>query len=915
MSNTTDTARPDSFRDDVRYLGRILGDVIREQEGSDFFDLTERIRQASVAYHRTGAGQSGELESLLDSLSLPDILRFVRGFTSFSQLVNLAEDQANRRAAHAVTNRPTMSAVLQRLEQEGRPLAELATLLKHAHVSPVITAHPTEVRRKSVIDREAAMAELLEQRDRMRLTPRDQLFWEENLKRQIQLLWQTRLLREVKRVVRDEIENGLSYFSRTFLSQLPVLYGEWDRVIATKIPNWLAEPYLQRLPSFLILGSWIGGDRDGNPFVTAETLRFTMAAQAAMALNYYLEELHALGAELSVSASLVTVSPELARLADASGDTSPHRQDEPYRRAISGIYARVAQLMPALAGVAPPRPSHLPALPYAHVNELVDDLRVLALSLNQHGGRQLVEGRLEHLIRAVDCFGFHMAPLDLRQNSDVHERVVAELIDKAGMNVSYLELDEADRVALLTHELPTNRPLSASHICYSEETRKELDILFAAADTQRRLGPASIAHYIISKTASVSDLLEVFLLLREVGMYEAAPSPRCTVIVAPLFETITDLRMAGQIMTDYLAIPLVRTVLRANGDLQEIMIGYSDSNKDGGYLTSTWELYRGSEALLKVCSAQGVRLQLFHGRGGSVGRGGGSSYDAILAQPPGTIDGRIRITEQGEVVASKYGDPEIGRNNLETLAVASLLASLNRSDSAREIDADIMDQLSETAYQAYRGLVYDTPDFVTFFRGATPINEIASLNIGSRPSSRTASTRIEDLRAIPWVFSWAQARIMLPGWYGFGTAVTTFVASRGEAGWNALRAFYKKSGFFRSTLSNMEMVLAKSDMEIAARYADMVPDKAVAAEIFTRIREEWQRTHDSFLKISGQQELLEANPSLALSIRQRTPYLGPLNHLQIQLIRRYRAGDTDADVQHGIHLTINGVAAGLRNSG
>jgi phosphoenolpyruvate carboxylase len=422
-------------------------------------------------------------------------------------------------------------------------------------------------------------------------------------------------------------------------------------------------------------------------------------------------------------------------------------------------------------------------------------------------------------------------------------------------------------------------------------------------------------HYIISKAASVSDLLEVFLLLREVGMYVAAPEPRCSVTVAPLFETIADLRTAGRIMEEFLAIPIIKSVLAGNGHLQEVMIGYSDSNKDGGYLTSTWELYRGSEALMKVCEAAHIRLQLFHGRGGSVGRGGGSSYDAILAQPPGTIDGRIRITEQGEVIASKYGDPEIGRHNLETLAAATLLASLKSGDGSQHVDREIMDFLSEAAYHAYRGLVYETPGFVEFFRGATPINEIASLNIGSRPSSRTASTKIEDLRAIPWVFSWAQARIMLPGWYGFGTAVQKFIEAKGDAGWEALKSFYKGSGFFRSTLSNMEMVLAKSDMAIAGRYAGMVGDKALANKIFDRIQTEWQAARDSFLIISGQRDLLEANPALALSIRQRTPYMGPLNHLQIQLIQRYRSGETHADIQQGIHLTINGIAAGLRNSG
>ena len=912
-----EVSRPDTFRDDVRYLGRLLGDIIREQEGGRFFALTESIRQASVAYHRTGANsQSNELENLLDGLSPPDTLRFVRGFTSFSQLVNLAEDQARRHTVRSGTDRTdTLAGLLEDLKHGDGDIADLIDLLARTHISPVITAHPTEVRRKSVIERESGIAELLDRRDRVRLSAREMHAWEESLKREIHLLWETRLLRQVKRGVRDEIGNGLSYFARTFLQELPVLYAQWDRMLASHVPGWTGRPMLSRLPSFLVLGSWIGGDRDGNPFVTAETLRFTFAAQAKLALGHYLEELHTLGAELSISAMLVPVSPELAQLADASGDNSPHRQDEPYRRAITGIYARLANLMPALAGVPPMRPSRLDAPPYPDTTTFIADLNILSRSLAQHRGQRLTDGRLENLIRMADCFGFHLAPVDLRQNSDVHERVVAELFDRAGVGIDYLSMPEKERVDLLARELATARPLSAPHLPYSDESRSELDILATSAEMQRKFGRASITHYVISKAASVSDLLEVFLLLREVGLYSASPTPTCTLTVAPLFETIDDLRRAGSIMTKFLAIPQVRTILKGNADLQEVMIGYSDSNKDGGYLTSTWELYRASETLVSVFAKAGVRLQLFHGRGGSVGRGGGSSYDAILAQPPGTIDGRIRITEQGEVVASKYGDPEIGRHNLETLAVATLLASLQPDEGPQDADREIMDALSESAYRAYRNLVYETPDFVDFFLSATPIGEIAGLNIGSRPSSRTTSTRIEDLRAIPWVFSWAQARIMLPGWYGFGTAVTEYVQAKGDAGWSALRAFYEKSKFFRATLSNMEMVLAKSDMEIAGRYADMVADKELAARIFDRIRKEWQRTYDSFLAISGQQGLLDNNPSLAQSIRQRTPYIGPLNHLQIQLIRRHRAAETDEDVQQGIHLTINGIAAGLRNSG
>jgi phosphoenolpyruvate carboxylase len=910
-------AAADSFRDDVRLLGRILGDVIRAQEGDAFFALTERIRQASVAYHRDGTETRADaLEELLDSLSLPDTLRFVRGFTSFAQLTNLAEDQTQRtqqRQADAAGSEG-LAAAIARLPAAARD--GLAALVGRAAVSPVITAHPTEVRRKSVIDREAAIAALLERRGAGALSAAAAAAWETEVRRQILLLWQTRLLRPVKLVVQDEIDNALSYFAATFLTQLPALYAAWDDALGARVPDWRARPALDRLPSFFRVGSWIGGDRDGNPFVTADVLRQAFASQAEVAFNGILDRLHALGAELSQSDTLAPVSPALKALADSSGDDAPQRRDESYRRALRGVYARTAAAMPALAGTPPPRPARLAAQPYGSAAELGADLEAIAESLRAAGGGEVADGRLRDLIRLVDCFGFHLAPVDLRQNSDVHERVVAELLGRAGAAADYRALPEADRIALLTRELATARPLSAAHLPYSDETRGELAIVAAAADIRRRFGPDSIRHYIISKTSSVSDLLEVLVLLKEAGLYRADPEPSCALTVAPLFETIDDLVRSAEIMTAYLSLPLVARVLRAGENVQEVMIGYSDSNKDGGYLTSTWELYRASEALLRACARAGVRLQLFHGRGGSVGRGGGPSHEAILAQPPGTVDGRIRLTEQGEVVASKYGDPEIGRTNLDSLAAAGLLASLPPSDTGHFVDPAIMTPLSAAALRAYRSLVYETAGFAAFFRGATPVSEIANLNIGSRPASRTRSDRIEDLRAIPWVFSWAQARIMLPGWYGFGSAVRTFVgAGPAERQWAALRALHAGSAFFRVALSNMEMVLAKSDMTIGARYAAMVADKAQAEAIYRRIRAEWDSSRDALLRITGQPELLAGNAALARSIRQRTPYLGPLNHLQIQLIRRYRAGAADEAVRQGIHLTINGIAAGLRNSG
>ena len=913
MADVDPTLADSSERGDVRLLGRLLGDVIRAQEGQALFTRIEAIRQAAVAVRRFG-GQDREkrLAERLDELSLADTLRFVRGFTCFSLLANLAEDRRQRHDAFERTSRPvhdgadadrhrpdTLAAAVETLDREGVGRDRLAALLGQALIAPVLTAHPTEVRRKSIIDREAAIAELMTALERETDTAaRAEL--EAELHRHIALLWQTRPLRAIRLFVTDEIETALSYFRATFLPVLPHLHTRWEAAIGSG------------LPSFVKPGSWIGGDRDGNPNVTAETLAYALKRQAATALGHHLEELHALGAELSISSSLASVSPALAGLADASGDASPHRADESYRRAVTGIYARLAAAHVALTGGPPARPATVAAEPYSSAAALLADLAVVRASLVEHGGSVMAGGRLDRLVRAVETFGFHLATLDLRQNADVHGRVIAELFRIAGVEANYEALDPQARVALLRRELAHARLLRNPYHDYSEETRTEHAILEVAAAAHARFGPECITTSIVSKTSGVANLLEVYLLLKEVGLYRPGEQPSCPIMAVPLFETIDDLEAAPAVMRDFLALPEIAALARARGGVQEVMIGYSDSNKDGGYLTSTWSLHETSLALVDVFAAAGVRLQLFHGRGGAVGRGGGSAFAAIRAQPQGSVGGRIRITEQGEVIASKYGDSALASASLETMTAATLLASLeptavSPADLARFRAA--MGTLSATAFAAYRGLVYDNPGFKTFFRQATPIGEITELKIGSRPASRTKSDAIEDLRAIPWVFSWAQARIMLPGWYGAGAAFAAF-PDRG-----LLRAMAEDWPFFQTALSNLEMVLAKSDMSIAADYADLVPDAVLRARIFGAIREEWGSAHDGLLDIAAQSALLERNPALARSIRLRLPYIEPLNHLQVELLRRHRDGDADERVREGIHLTINGIAAGLRNTG
>ena len=803
-----------------------------------------------------------------------------------------------------------MALALARAREDGVTSGKVSEFFSHAMISPVLTAHPTEVQRKSILDRQLEIARLLTERDRTELTPEERAQNEEALRRVVLTLWQTRILRELRLTVNDEIENGLSYYRYTFLRQLPRLYGE--------IEDLLADLNFGKAKSanFLKLGSWIGGDRDGNPFVTDAVMRHALARQSATAMDFYFDELHHLGGELSQSVRIVETTPALDELAALSPDVSEHRRDEPYRRALTGIYARLSATSHALGHRVPDRPAVANAQPYPDNAEFVRDLAVLADSLAANGSKRVARGRLRSLLRAADIFGFHLASLDMRQHSGVHEQVVSELFLLGARKEGYAGLDENRRRDWLLQELELPRLLRSPYLKYSDDVAKELAILDTAAQMHRQFGAEALPNYIISKADGVSDLLEVALLLKEVGLLHAGENPRLELNIIPLFETIADLRDCGPIMDQLFSEPYYRQLLASRGDVQEVMLGYSDSNKDGGFLTANWELYKAEVELVKVFDRHGVKLRLFHGRGGSVGRGGGPSYQAILAQPSGSVAGQIRITEQGEVIASKYSDPDIGRRNLETLLAATFEATLLKARGAEQSAyLEVMEEMSAAAFAAYRKLVYETPGFLQFFRSATPITEIAHLNVGSRPASRKKTDRIEDLRAIPWVFSWSLSRIMLPGWYGFGAAVEELIARRGETGFELLRRMYQDWPFFRTLLSNMDMLLAKSDISIASRYAELVTDEPLRESIFGQIQDEWHRTVRCLLTITGQSELLEANPALSRSLRNRSPYIDPLNHLQVELLRRYRAGETDERTRRAILLTINGIAAGLRNSG
>jgi len=878
---------------DVRFLGKLLGGVIRTFGGGALFDRIEAIRAASVDRYR-GIANPRSLAPGLETLSLDETVAFVRSFMLFSMLANLAED----RQGAATEQQGTLASALQFLTAQGVQSEQVAHLLERSLIVPVLTAHPTEVMRKSMLDHRNRIAALMQQRDGGLLETSSGELIEEAIAGQIALLWQTRALRHERLYVADEVDTALAYLRDVFLPAMPVLYARWERTLGL------------HPPSFLRLGSWIGGDRDGNPHVTADSLRLALGRASQALLADYLEQLNTLGAELSLSSEIAAVSSGVEALANSSGDLNAARADEPYRRALTGMYARLAATYQKLFGRPPPRAATVAADPYPDAQSLRTDLVVLQSSLCVESKIVRGSGTLSRLIRAVETFGFHLATLDLRQNADVHARVVAELLQVAGVCADYHALDEAARVAMLRRELGSERLLASPFADYSAETLSELAIVRAAAEAHHRYGRGCITNYVISKCESVSDLLEVNVLLKEAGLYRSR-EPRSTAIMAvPLFETIGDLQRAPQVMQRWLDLPETASITREHGH-QEVMVGYSDSNKDGGYLTSVWSLHQATRALAGVFAQASTPMQVFHGRGGAVGRGGGSSFAAIRAQPHGTVRGRIRITEQGEIIAAKYGTVESASANLDSITAATLLASLERTGLSAEVSqrfAAAMDELSNNAFRAYRSLVYETQGFATFFRQMTPLAEISELKIGSRPASRSSSQRIEDLRAIPWVFSWAQARVMLPGWYGVGEALRA-------ADTGLLREMLDAWPFFRATLDNLEMVLSKSDMGIAARYLTLVEDQNVGAALFGRIRDMWTSTEESVLAITGQSRLLEHHAALDASIRLRLPYIEPLNLLQVELLRRHRAGERHPRVREGIQLSINAIATALRNSG
>jgi phosphoenolpyruvate carboxylase len=904
----------DALREDIRFLGRLLGDTIREQAGGDVFELVERIRRTAIHFRREHDLPSRkQLEKIVGGLAQGDATHVVRAFSYFHHLANAAEDlHRMRQPRRTEPEEGTVAVALQRLRAAHVPTRKLLAFFDRARVEPVLTAHPTEVQRKSVLDRHRAITARLAARSAPAASAIRAEADERALRREVLLLWKTSELRGQQPTVADEIENGLAYFRSTFLEVLPRLYSELEDSLGTDGVH---------VAPFLRVASWIGGDRDGNPFVTDAVTGRALERQAAQAFAHYLAEIHALGSELALSSRYTSVSPELAALAARAPDRGASRNEELFRRALVGIYARVAatarKLGVEVTGGGPPA---APARPYDGPADLLAELDIIGRALVDGGAALATDGRLRNLRRAVEVFGFHLASLDIRQHSAVHARVIGEILARATGRRGYDTIAEPERQELLLRELNTARPLVSPHLVYSDETSIQLRTMATAASAHARFGPSSIPNYVISMTAAPSDLLEVALLLKEAGLLVPGEEPRSAVNIIPLFETIDDLRGCGVIMEQLFSNQYYRKLLESRGDIQEVMLGYSDSNKDGGFLTSNWELYKAEQELVRVFARHDVGIRLFHGRGGTVGRGGGPSYYAVRAQPRGSVNGQLRLTEQGEVIASKYADAVIGQKNLEALVAATMEATLLPDEGLGADEApfhEVMEELSSSAFRAYRSFVYETPGFIEYFRQSTPINEIGDLNLGSRPAARRGSDRIEDLRAIPWVFSWGQSRQSIPGFFGFGSAVKQFLTGRSRsARLSMLRTMYARWPFFRTLVDKLDMVLAKMDLGIAARYAGLVTDRKLRDQVFTRITREHDDTLTAFFAITEVKQLLQNNPSLARSLRNRIPYIDPLNHLQVELLRRLRAarGDTD-ELRRAVHLTINGVAAGLRNSG
>ncbi|HET3252545.1 TPA: phosphoenolpyruvate carboxylase [Streptococcus pneumoniae] len=883
-------------QEEVLILTELLEDITKNMLAPETFEKIIQLKELSTQEDYQG------LNRLVTSLSNDEMVYISRYFSILPLLINISEDVD---LAYEINHQNNIDQdYLGKLSTTIKLVAEkenAVEILEHLNVVPVLTAHPTQVQRKSMLDLTNHIHSLLRKYRDVKLGLINKDKWYNDLRRYIEIIMQTDMIREKKLKVTNEITNAMEYYNSSFLKAVPHLTTEYKRLAQAHGLN-----LKQAKP--ITMGMWIGGDRDGNPFVTAKTLKQSALTQCEVIMNYYDKKIYQLYREFSLSTSIVNVSKQVREMARQSKDNSIYREKELYRRALFDIQSKIQATKTYLIE------DEEVGTRYETANDFYKDLIAIRDSLLENKGESLISGDFVELLQAVEIFGFYLASIDMRQDSSVYEACVAELLKSAGIHSRYSELSEEEKCDLLLKELEEDpRILSATHAEKSELLAKELAIFKTARVLKDKLGDDVIRQTIISHATNLSDMLELAILLKEVGLVD---TERARVQIVPLFETIEDLDHSEETMRKYLSLSLAKKWIDSRNNYQEIMLGYSDSNKDGGYLSSCWTLYKAQQQLTAIGDEFGVKVTFFHGRGGTVGRGGGPTYEAITSQPLKSIKDRIRLTEQGEVIGNKYGNKDAAYYNLEML----VSAAINRMITQKKSDTNtpncyeaIMDQVVDRSYDIYRDLVFGNEHFYDYFFESSPIKAISSFNIGSRPAARKTITEIGGLRAIPWVFSWSQSRVMFPGWYGVGSSFKEFINKNPE-NIAILRDMYQNWPFFQSLLSNVDMVLSKSNMNIAFEYAKLCEDEQVKA-IYEIILNEWQVTKNVILAIEGHDELLADNPYLKASLDYRMPYFNILNYIQLELIKRQRRGELSSDQERLIHITINGIATGLRNSG
>lgn len=928
MTETTVDQRQNSshlLRRDVRFLGNILGEVLVQQGGKELLDIVEDIREKSKSLRAEfDLELFNDFKNTIKNLEPGVRHQVIRAFAIYFQLVNIAEQNHRvrrkrdyERSAGEQIQPGSIESIIVHLKEQNVPYDEVQEILNEISLELVMTAHPTEAMRRAVLDIHHRIAQDMMQLDNPTLTLKERDLLREKLFNEVMILWQTDELRDRKPTVIDEVRNGLYYFDETLFDVLPEVYNELERCLRKYYPNhdW-------HVPSFLRFGSWIGGDRDGNPNVTSNFTWQTFKMHRELVINKYKESLVNLRDKLSFSSNIVEVPDELWASIERDKQHIKLQSKDVWRNETEPYRIKLSYMIEKIQNTASDEHVNEYAK-YASVDEFIEELKLLDRSLRNHYADHVADFYLQRLIRQAELFGFHLATLDIRQHSKEHEYALNEILAKSGITPSYSELSEDEKIELLHELLNDPRPLvSANYMEYTESTQECLNVFRVIARAQKEFGPQCVESYLISMTQGVSDLLEVAVLSKEFGLHRKKYMG-LSIQPVPLFETIDDLHAAPKIMERLFSLPAYREALKDRNDLQEIMLGYSDSSKDGGAITANWELRVALKEITKTANKFGVKLKFFHGRGGALGRGGMPLNRSILVQPPETIGGGIKITEQGEVLSSRYSLQGIAYRSLEQAASALIEAALTarRNDAEVEKEAEweaIIESISQTAMKKYQDLIFRDPDFLTFFKQATPLEEISELNIGSRPSKRRNSDSFEDLRAIPWVFSWTQSRYLLPAWYAAGTAFQAFYDNK-EEHMQVLREMYQKWSFFRSLIDSLQMALAKADLLIAEEYSKMVKDPSIGKRIFKLVEEEYNLTEKLLLEITGQNEILDNVPVIQESVRLRNPYVDPLSYLQVQLLielrKKREAGEDDAELLREVLLTMNGIAAGLRNTG